>query len=289
MTKRKLSTAGQVVKKSNELVRARTNVKDVESARVLAHLIACINVNDTTFEQAYTVQAKDMLAYTGGENFRRIEAVCRGLVSAFAELSDGKRFVATTYFTQIEYFDGVIKARFNVLLRDHLLNLKGCFTAMNLKEYLSLPSVYSQRVFEILKSWQNHPAGEVVLPLRELHKQLNVPASFQANFKDFRRFVLEKAHLDITSKTTLSFRWEAIKVGRSVERIRFIFGGKRCEALPKAELDKAKAEKAQRLETQRILRAVDCAKQKGGQCEQEDNKPIVCKACKKLGVCASVV
>lgn len=295
MAKKAITVAGEIIKKSNELVRARTNVRDVESARVLAHLIACINVNDTTFEQAYTVQAKDMLPYmTGGNDFRRIKSICRGLLGSFAELEgkdeDGEPiYEARTYFTSIKYSKGLITALFNPLMRDHLLNLKGCFTAMNLKEYLSLPSIYSQRLFEILRSWQNHPAGEIVLSLRELHKQMDVPTSLRGNFKDFRVRVLDKAHLDITRKTSLIFNWEAIKVGRSVERIRFTFGtGKKKRSLSQGELEQAKAEKAQRLANKRFIAAVFCAEKKGGHCQEQDNKRIVCKVCKQQGFCATV-
>lgn len=105
-----------------------------------------------------------------------------------------------------------------------LLDLQQCFTQYSLTEYLKLPSVYSQRIFEILKSWSGKP--EVILPVSELHRLLDSPDSFQANFAEFRRRVLEKAHKDITEKTSFRYEWEPVKIGRSVEKIRFIFSSK---------------------------------------------------------------
>lgn len=110
-------------------------------------------------------------------------------------------------------------------MQPYLLELKGCFTVYNLTEYLSLPSLYSQRIFEITKSLANSKDGEAIISMADLHRFLDSPKSFQANFKDFRRFVLEKAHKDITEKTSFRFEWEPVKVGRSVEKIRFIFSG----------------------------------------------------------------
>ena len=90
---------------------------------------------------------------------------------------------------------------------------------------LDLLSIYSQRLFEILKSWSDKP--EVELTVLYLKTILEVPKSMK-NFAEFRRRVLEKAHNDITKYTSLRFEWEPIKKGRSVESVRFIFAKKKA-------------------------------------------------------------
>lgn len=293
MAKEELSTPGALVKKSNAIIRTRITVKSVDASRILAHLIACIRTDDKKLNGAYSVPAKEILPNTGGENYKRIKATCKELASAFAETEepdpDGSHpiYRIRPFFTDILYKKGVITATFNPLMQPYLFELKNCFTTYNLTEYLSLPSLYSQRIFEIVKSLANVKEGEAIVSMADLHRFLDSPKSFQENFKDFRRFVLEKAHKDITEKTSFRFEWEPVKVGRSVEKIRFIFSGGK-KALAQAEQEKAKKEKRQRLIKQRFQRALSCAIKKGGDCRTMDNVRIVCKLCREKELCKSV-
>lgn len=294
MGKEELSIPGTIVKKSNSIIRTRITLKNVEGSRILAHLIACIRTDDVQLKEAYAVSAKDILPHVGGENYKRIKATCRELTAAFAETEepdpDGPHpiFRARPFFTDVVYRKGIITATFNPLMRPFLLELQGCFTAFNLEEYLSLPSLYSQRIFEIVKSLENSKGGEAVVSMSDLHRFLDSPKSFQSNFKDFRRWVLEKAYKDIHEKTKLRFEWEPVKVGRSVEKIRFIFSERRLP-LAQKEQDNAKEEKQRRLQGQRILRATECAKTKGGDCRTMDNKPIVCKVCREFSIADGIL
>jgi plasmid replication initiation protein len=293
VAKKELSAPGTLVKKSNSIIRTRITVKNVEASRVLAHLIACIRTDDEEL-QTYSVLAKDIIPYIGGENYKRIKATCKELAVAFAETEepdpDGPHpiFTAQPFFTRIRYRKGVISATFNPFMRPYLLELKGCFTTYNLTEYLSLPSLYSQRIFEITKSFANSKNGEAIISMADLHRFLDTPPSFRADFKAFRTRVIEKAHKDITEKTSFRFEWEPVKVGRSVEKIRFIFNGGK-KALAQNEQEKAKEEKAKRLQAQRIRRALECAKLKQGDCRKMDNKPIVCKVCRYFGLAEDIL
>lgn len=293
MAKKELSTPGTIVKKSNSIIRTRITVKDIEASRILAHLIACIRTDDTSLERAYSVAAKDILPHVGGGDYKRIIEACKELVITFAETEepdpDGPHpiFTAKPFFTLVRYRIGVITATFNPSLRPFLLKLQECFTEYNLREYLSLPSIYSQRIFEIVKSWANAPDGEIYISLAELHRYLDTPPSFKADFRQFRIRVLEKAHKDITEKTSFRFEWEPVKVGRSVEKIRLIFNGGK-KALAQKEQEKAKEEKRRRLTNQRFIRAVECAKIKGGDCRVMDNMRIVCKLCREKEICSSI-
>lgn len=278
---------GEIVKKDNQLIRTRINIDSVDAGRILANLVACIKVEDADVHATYSVAVKNFLAIHGGEQYRRIKAICRELAKATAEVEepdpDGPHpiFYARPFFADIKYKQGIVTAIFNPVMAPYLFQLKACFTEYNLIEYLQLPSIYSQRIFEILKSWRNVP--EVIISMSDLHRLLNSPDSFRLNFKDFRRFVLEKAHKDITAKTTFRYEWEPIKVGKSVEKIRFTFGRK--FALAAAEKEKAKEEKQTRLRNARFMRAVACFEGKKKECRIQTEKPIVCKLCRELGIC----
>lgn len=285
---KKLTLPGSIVKKDNKLIRTKINILSIDGSRILANLIACIKHDDTTFKDTYKIAVKDFLTDSGGKSYTRIKDICRQLGSATAELEDivdgKKKFKVRTFFSQIEYENGYIYAEFNPLMSDVLLNLKHCFTQYNLLDYLSLPSIYSQRVFEILKSWEKIEKGYIDIELSELHRSLNTPTTFQNDFAQFRRKVLEKAHKDITNKTTLKFNWKPIKNGRAVESVRFFFNGKKI-AIAEKEKELKKLERQKKLETQRYIKAVNCAKEKKGNCEKQDNTGIVCRLCLKLKFC----
>ena len=217
----------ELVRKDNSLIRTKVKIDSVDAGRILATLIACVDAADTGFKDKYTIAAKTFLTDSSGTGYTRIKQLCRQLVQATAEVektdpkSNEPTFIACPFFMRIEYAKGVITASFNPLMSSYLLELKKCFTQYNLYEYLKLPSIYSQRVFEILSSWSNLP--DVTIHISKLHEMLNVPQSFRKDFRQFRIYILEKAHEDINTKTSLCYEWEAIKSGRSVDKIRFIF------------------------------------------------------------------
>jgi Protein involved in initiation of plasmid replication len=294
MAMQQLTLPGEIVKKHNELVRSKINISNKTASRILACLVAVIRHDDTRFKEAYTVPVKNYLPPDeegkGGSQYTQVKAACRELIGATVEKEwldpdnpNGEPiFHVMPFFTSIKYRKGNVEAKFNPEMSELLLQLRQFFTEYNLIEYLTLPSTYSQRLFEILKSWSSLP--EKILSIAELHRLLDTPPSFRANFKAFRVRVIEKAHKDIQEKTSLRFEWEPVKAGRSVEAIRFIFSAKR-QSLAQEVQEDAKEAKRRRLQTQRMRRALDCAKTKKGDCRTMDNKPIVCKACHHFGFC----
>ena len=291
MAMQQLTLPGAVVKKHNDLVRSKINISSKTSSRILACLLAAIQHDDTQFKETYSIPIKNYLppdenGGKGGSQYKLVKEACRELIKSSIEKEwpdpdnpdSDPIFQIMPFFTSIKCRNGIIQANFNPRLADLLLQLKSFFTQYNLIEYLSLPSFYSQRLFEILKSWSNVPSGEVILSITDLHRLLNTPPSFQVDFRQFRTRVIEKAHKDIQEKTPLRFNWEPVKAGRAVKAIRFTFGPGR-RAIAEAEKIKAKEEKQRRLTRSRWQRAYACAKTKNGICSTQDNKPIICKTC----------
>lgn len=280
-----LTLPGEVVKKHNELVRSKINISNVDGSRILANLIACVRHDDTEFKDTYRVTVKDFLADTSGRGYTNMKAMCRELAKATAEIEepdpDGPHpsLRLYTFFSSITYRKGVIEARFNWEMRHLLLDLRRCFTQYNLIEYLTLPSIYSQRLFEILKSWANTP--EITISIAELHRMLDTPDSFRKNFAAFRRFVLQKAHKDILARTSLRFDWQPLKQGRAVGAVRFTFGVKRSLPVEKEKSDNSKKKQARDNNTA-AMKAIVCLKERGPACEGGHQKPKICELCRKL-------
>ena len=293
MAMQQLTLPGEIVKKHNELVRSKINISNKTASRILACLIASIHNDDTQFKETYVVPLKAYLPDDTGKSYQLAKEACRELAKAIVEKEEPDPdnpnghpiWSGATFFTSIKYQKGMVKAEFNPKLSELLLQLRQCFTQYNLMEYLTLPSLYSQRLFEILKSWSNAP--EVVLSVADLHRLLDTPASFRADFRAFRLRVLEKAHKDILEKTRLRYEWEAVKKGRSVETIRFTFAAKRV-AIVDAKAKKDSEQKTSAANSKAFLAAADCAKRKDGICTSQDNSKRICKVCTDFNFCADV-
>jgi hypothetical protein len=293
MAMQQLTLSGELVKKSNALARARWSAESVWEPRLVALLASQVRVDDTDFHVyeipiAAVMRERDMRAgggEKGGRDYKEIEAVVDRIMSRVLTIKDEKGWTKYNVFSRCRYrsADRVLELGFHPDLRPHYLNLQKNFAKWNLLEFLMLPSIYSQRLFEFLKSWDDRP--DVVISVTELHEMLDTPPSLRKDFKNFRLRVLEKSHKDITAHTSFRYEWEPVKVGRSVEKIRFIFGPGR-RTIAEAEKEKAKEEKRRRLVNQRFIRAVECAKAKGGDCRTMDNVRIVCKLCREQEILA---
>ena len=287
MAVRQIPLPGTIVKKSNAITRARWQPESIWEPRIVALVASKVRESDEDF-QTYKIPVSELVGTSdenlSGYQYQEIAKSIAHLGKATIRIEGNKprNFRQYNIFAMCGYEDGNLIAGFHPDLKPHFLQLKEQFTAYNLFEFLTLPSSYSQRLFEILKSWANTP--EFIISVAELHEMLNTPPSFQADFRQFRTRVLEKAHKDIQEKTSLRYEWEPVKVGRSVEKIRFTFGPGR-RAIAETEKAKAKEEKQRRLMGSRMLRANECALSKKGECVQMDNKPIVCKVCRQFQIC----
>ena len=272
MAQRQLVIPGPVVKKSNALARASWSVKSVYEPRLVALVASRVRVEDQDF-QDYEIPLSELLGgAVDGRTRQLVAEVVEGLLGRVLTLPRPNGWAKCNVFSWCEYDSkaGCIRARFDPGLKEHYLNLQSQFTQYSLMEFLMLPSTYSQRLFEVLKSWSSLP--EAVISLADLFEMLDVPVSLRANFKDFRRRVLEKAHKDISSQTGLRYQWEAIKQGRAVAAVRFTFGTRSAQASEKKN-------QAQRSKDNALLKkAVACFK--SGSCSPRSNKQ--CEICKRL-------
>ena len=276
MAEHKLSTPGSIVKKSNALARAGWTVKSVYEPRLVALVAARVRADDLDF-QNYEIPLTELLgSATDGRTRQLVIEVVENLMGRVLTIPTPSGWVKYGVFSRCEYDSqkGIVRARFDPDLKEHYLNLQSHFTQYSLMEFLSLPSTYSQRLFEILKSWRDQP--EWTIPLADLSNMLDVPSSLRANFKDFRRRVLDKAHADITTKTSFRYEWEAIKKGKAVASIRFVFkrGAKLEATAAKAQMRTSVAR------NKALIAAVKCWEACQGVCEPKKNAQ--CEICERL-------
>ena len=272
---------GEIVKKSNALARARWSAESVLEPRLVALLASKVRADDIDFH-VYEIPVSEVVPSRelGGKDYRDIEDIIDKVMSRVLTIRDeiGRGWTKYNVFSRCRYRpkEGILELGFHPDLRPHYLNLQKNFAKWNLLEFLTLPSIYSQRIFEILKSWDDKP--ETIISIADLHEMLDSPDSFRANFAEFRRRVLEKAHKDITQKTQLIYEWEPIKQGRAVVAVRFVFSKKRALPIAKKKNDEA-IEKRIQNNNAAFLAADACFKKYGQECVGGHNKKNICNVC----------
>jgi plasmid replication initiation protein len=242
----------QIVKESNALARARVMPvsSTVWTERIIALIASKNRIDDLTFREQL-IDIKN-LSSSATENlsvsqYNELKKAVEHLTRSYFQIhkSNGD-FMNYPIFSKIGLEGDTIVGKFNADLAEHYLELKKQFAIRALPEFQVLSGTYSQQLFRYLNSWKDQV--EKTVPLSELHETLVVPASFRKDFKAFRKFVLERAHKEITEKTNLHYEWEPVKQGlRKVIAVRFIFDAARAV---KADTERqATQEKAKVLKT----------------------------------------
>ena len=277
-----LAFNGVIVKKHNDLIRARMTKVSLHSSRILTTLSSSIRTNDTKLSDEYSFKVSDIFPDDSGYYYNAIKESCRELLETRTEIEDieTEHFKGINVFRSIEYLNGFVIAKFNDDMQPLLIGLKEHFTTYYLMEYIQLPSGYSQKIYEILRSWKSKP--EVTLKLDYLHSFLGVPDYLKERYGDFRRSVLEKAHKDLHEFSGLRYEWEAIKKGRRVDSIRFVFTAPRIKEVKAEQVKLVNKENAKK-NNDLLQVALQCFEKKKvakGKCFGDKNK--TCEVCLNL-------
>jgi plasmid replication initiation protein len=282
MAVKQLPLTGPVVKKSNVLARATWSPESIWETRLIALVAAKIRVDDKDFAE-YEIPVSELLQqHGGGRDYQELLIVIDRVMSRVLTIKEENGWVKYNIFSRCRYLLGlgVVQVSFHPDLKPHFLNLKERFVQYNLIEYMLLPSVYSQRIYEFLMSWKG--VAEYEISVEELHEMLDTPETYRKDFNVMRCRILDKAQTDITTKTLLDYVWEPIKKGRRVVAIKFIFDRKKIKQ-DRKDVEKEAKQALVNANNKIALEVVRCTEQKQGKC-QRDNKKSICEACEKMGM-----
>lgn len=227
---------------------------------------------DETHSVVATIAGKELRAAfksDSGSLYTHIEEACdKSMSSTGATIFDWQilekdpdkdSLVARQVVTDAEFKDGTLKLRYNNKLTDKIIDLKTNYTILSLSETMSIKSVHTLKLHEILKSAydlecaRTKDNGEHLfyfhnmdLKLRlgivtargdrvvakELAKEypdyemiterLNKSGDNKyVEYKDFNKSVIKKAVDELNKKTNLRVKYEGHKVGRLKVGINF--------------------------------------------------------------------
>lgn len=137
-----------------------------------------------------------------------------GSVGVYEADQEGNwRYVWRPFFTEIELNKTRVKFAWNPRMKEHLVNLKGKYTAYLANDYLKLNSIYSQNLYEQMKSYQNIPnRPQVTFSIDHLHRimQTQDKKSYES-FNKFKTTCIERAVNDINANTDIFIQLDVVR------------------------------------------------------------------------------
>ncbi len=104
-------------------------------------------------------------------------------------------------------------------LKPYLLELRERFTAVPLEQVSQLRSIYSIRIYQLLKQYSG--IGGFKVEVLEFREMLAIEKKY-SKFHELRRCVLDVAKEELDEKSDISFKLETLRAGRIITRLKFI-------------------------------------------------------------------
>ena len=224
-----LPTGVPLVVQHNALINARFLFGPLET-RLFLHLLGRVGRNDTHFSLC-RVEVSELMGESTSQNTYK---VVREAVEKFATRTltieqlnpQGRRgrqpdFVVLPLLSIAQYRggEGAVEARFNDAVMPYLLELRDNFTKAQLTELLKLKNPYSHRIYWLLREYAAF--GQRLLSLADLKAMLKLGPGYD-RWDNFKARILDRAQEELEA-TDLPFTYEALKQGRHVTEIKFLF------------------------------------------------------------------
>lgn len=223
------------IRKSNDIVQKTMNRFTYKQNQLMALLLGkyvnlqsdeCIDTSISLEElrEVLSIQSQ------GGNAYERIRRAIelfgeRGSVGIYTEKNGKPKWTWMPYFTMIELTEDGVTFKWNEGMKPYLIKLKNNYTQYLASDYLKLKSVYSQNLYEQLKSVENYEKMYKKKPqiaLDDLRNVLQVEGKKAYDkFKYLNDLIIKKAIKEISEVTDITVQYRQIKKGRTVVALEF--------------------------------------------------------------------
>jgi plasmid replication initiation protein/NACalpha-BTF3-like transcription factor len=219
----------KLIRKANDLVEARYKF-NIWEMRIFTKMLTMIRRDDEDFKE-YRIYIKDMIQefdLSKGTAYQYLkegaERLMNKIIRVVRQTDEGMKEFKTPIIAGLDSFLNPNEARyidisFHPKMKPYLLQLKSQFLTYDVRNILLLPSVYSVRIYELLKQYEK--IGYRVFEIDELKDILGVSDRYQL-YGHFKKRVIEKAQEDLEQHCDICFTFEETKHGRKVAKIRFL-------------------------------------------------------------------
>lgn len=230
-SKKAVGSNVKLIRKANELVEARYKF-DIWETRVFAKMLTMLKPSDADFKM-YNLYIGDLLKdfnlSDAGDNYMAVKQAAKKLISRVIEIeretADGVMMwyampllVGATGFKEPK--DGnYISVQFHNELKPYLLELKERYLQYDIRNLWGLTSVYSVRMYELLKQYEK--IGKRHFDLPDLRNRLVIEGTDYQKYSHLKEKVIMKAHEDLKNHTDIYFEIQEHKDGKKVSAITF--------------------------------------------------------------------
>lgn len=229
------SLNGVSVRKHNDLIEARYQLPSLQEQRVIHMLLGQIKPDDEDFK-GYKILVSDFAKIAGirADNlYSQMDSITMSLRDRRVSIRQGKSFLHTGWLSSAKYVhgSGYVELRFDPNLKPYLLQLKDHFTQYKLDVALHFKSVYSIRLYEMLKKEafkakldqiSKTKRFEVEYSIEVMRESFGIGKNEYKLFANLKKKTIEPAVTEIYDKTELNIYEVAYgKTGRAVSRVTF--------------------------------------------------------------------
>jgi Initiator Replication protein, WH1/Initiator Rep protein, WH2 len=255
-----------VVVQSNKLVESRY-ILTVNEQRLVFAVASMIHPDDVDF-YPYEIKIRDLAAILNidlNNAYKNADRITDQLMQRVLVIPEDDGPLKVGWVSSCKYHNkkGTISFSFDPHLKPYLLQLKRDFTQSKLSILAQFQSIYSIRIYQLLKQYKK--IGYREFGVDELKEILGIDKGKYRQFKQFRQWVLNQAKKEFEKKNEagfpqcdLTFKLETIREGRAIDRIKFIIIPlKYQEALPFAKSGQILPIVPDRTEDQEVLEKLE--------------------------------
>lgn len=165
---------------------------------------------------SYKIKAKDVLIEK--LSFEELKNETNFFLSKVYEIQIGNKLTRLSIFSKISFVigEGIIEVSLNPIFKNYFWELKEKYTLVTLKNILKFQSVFSKKIYLLLKK-SNQKI--VQFSIQELKEKLAVQAAYK-DYNTFKKRVILQSQKEL-HQTDMAFFFKEIKKSRKVDIIQF--------------------------------------------------------------------
>ena len=220
---------GANIRKHNDLIEAKYQLPNLQEQRLILMLLSQIKMGDEDFK-SYRITVADfaeIIGLKGKDVYAELDRTALALVSRTVSIRNGKSFLHVNWLSSAKYQSGsgYVELAFDPNLKPYLLQLKSHYTQYKLDVAIHFKSIYSIRLYELLKKGafkERNGYFDVFFEYEKLREHFGVGKKEYLTFNNFKQKTIEPATREISDKTDLYINDVRYgKTGRKITNITF--------------------------------------------------------------------
>jgi plasmid replication initiation protein len=214
-----------IVTKANALIEASYNLTLNEQRIILACAAKLDGRKPMPRDAVFVLGVDEFVDLFGSDPrnaYAEMEEAATKLYERDIRRLDGatRKRLRWVYMAEYKKGEGKVRLGFSPEIAPYLTMLHKRFTSYRLEEVASLRSTYAIRLFEMLAQFTE--TGVFVISVADFKQRLGIEDKYD-RFSNLKARVIDPAIKDLVAKTSLDVTWQAIKKGKTVERLEFRF------------------------------------------------------------------